>query len=281
MRVGSHRIHAWVWCSVAGVALLLYGVTWVGRDRNIWQGWEGSRELRMPAYAERIHAAQVFRTRANTWSNLAYVVVGFYAIAFALRDLRTGGKLPPADAEASVAFGLTFGTACCVLGIGSGLFHASLTRFGHHLDVASMYPPLISLVALSLARRVPTVRIGQRVRHTWPLFVFGVILLGGVLYHFKWVMSSTMVLGTLIAAVSITSVTDRLMSAERFNAGWLVGSLLALVAAIVCRQLDVAGRFSSPDSWAQGHAFWHLLTAVGLALAYVFHARRVDVPLES
>ena len=261
---------------MAGVALILHGLTQAGRDRNIWDGWQGSRELRMPAYAERIHAAQVFRTRANSWSNLAYVGVGSYAIAFALRDLRTGGTKRSKDSAASAALGLTFGVSCCVLGFGSGLFHASLTRFGQHLDVAAMYPPLMSLIALSLARRAPVVNVGQRDWQTWPLFVLGVVVLGGILYHFKWVMSSTMVLGSLIIGVSITSLTDRVLGRDRFNAGWLTGSLGTLLAAIACRQLDVAGRFSSPDSWAQGHAFWHLLTAISLALLYAFHARRAE-----
>jgi len=43
------------------------------------------------------------------------------------------------------------------------------------------------------------------------------------------------------------------------------------VAARICWVLDVAGKFSGPDAWLQGHAVWHLLTALSLAAIYLYY----------
>jgi hypothetical protein len=56
---------------------------------------------------------------------------------------------------------------------------------------------------------------------------------------------------------------------------WLVFSSAALVAGIVCRQVDVAGRFSGPDSWLQGHALWHVLTSLSLGCMYFYYRSEV------
>jgi hypothetical protein len=52
------------------------------------------------------------------------------------------------------------------------------------------------------------------------------------------------------------------------------------MAARICWLLDVAGKFSGPDAWLQGHAVWHLLAGLSLASMYLFYRSEVslDVP---
>lgn len=50
---------------------------------------------------------------------------------------------------------------------------------------------------------------------------------------------------------------------------WVALMVVSLGLAVLCRQLDVAGRFSGPDDWWQGHCAWHLLCAVSLGTAYL------------
>ena len=265
----SARAHGVVWAAIGIVALALFWVTEAKRDSNVWAGWRESGELRRPAYREQIYTREVFRTRSNTWSNLAYVVVGFYGLALGSRDLRTArsglylSRIP--------ALSFAFGAACCVLGFGSGLFHASLTRLGQQFDVASMYPPLMVVIAIGLGRWIPEVRIGSQTLRTWPALIALVVLASGLLYYFKWAMLSTAVLGTLIASVAVLTLVARFRSGRALDGRWLVASTVALIAGIACRQLDIARRFSSPDAWAQGHACWHILTALSLGCVYLFY----------
>ncbi len=267
----SARAHLIIWSATSVLVLVLLGIAWAGKDRNVWAGWQESRELRSPAYAEGVFTREVFRTRLNTWSNLAYVVVGFYALGFGDRDLRRTGKPRPLATKQRAALTFAFGVSACVLGFGSGFFHASLTRLGQWVDVASMYPPMLCLVGLSLARRLPALRFGDRVMPTWPFLVGLISLTSASLFYFKWSMSSSTVLITLISAVSIVTVADRFSSRGRLNGWWLVASSFALMGGAACRQIDIAQRLSGLSPWTYGHAFWHVLTGLSLACVFLFY----------
>ena len=176
---------------------------------------------------------------------------------------------------------LAFGLACCGLGAGSGLFHASLTRFGQQLDVAAMYPPLLVLIAVTLGRWIPCLPRGghRRSLATWPIWIALVVIVSVLLFLYKWSMSSLNVLSTLIACVALCAVLDRFRGRRKLDVRWLGWSSTALIAAVICRQLDVAGRFTGPDAWLQGHALWHLLTSLSLGCIYFYHRSEVITPI--
>jgi hypothetical protein len=272
------RLHFSVWGVLIVLALGLVVVSGSLAGRNFWARWPESENFPRSNYAERIYHDNFFRTRANTWSNLAYVAVGLYGLAFAWHDRRRcdhaaeGGYLvrtPPLS--------FLFGLACCWLGAGSGLFHASLTRFGQRLDVASMYGGLLVFIAIGLGRWLPAVKFaaGRPPLPTWPVFGGLAVVASALLYRFKWSMSAVVVLTTLILAVATLSLLDHFHPARKMSARWAVSAVLALAAAVACRQLDVAGRFTGPDAWLQGHALWHVLTAVCIGCTYLYYRSEV------
>ncbi len=252
------------------VASLLVCAT-QGLDGRVWSGWTESHGLRRPEYAERVQFDAFFRTRANTWSNLAYVLVGCYAFVLGWRDSRLRESSEVLYLLKTPALSIAFGVACCYLGVGSGLFHASLTRFGQQLDVAAMYSPLLVLIAISAGRMLPRIDIGREYQvPTWPLFLLIVGCASWFLFLYKWSMSSTHVLGSLIAIMGLTCVHDQMRRRPKLDERWLIASLASLILAVACRQLDIAGLFTGPDAWLQGHAFWHVLTSLSLACMYFY-----------
>ncbi|MFN7737496.1 MAG: ceramidase domain-containing protein [Pirellula sp.] len=290
-------IHSIPWGTTCILILLLVCVAEFYRGKNIWSDWVASPELRRSNYAEVIHAQDLFRTRANTWSNLAYVVVGIYAICFGIDDARQRNRTNRNYLIDTPAMSLLFGTACCYLGFGSGLFHASLTRWGQQLDVGSMYAPLLACIAINLGRYAPALPLlgatmnpktpvptcptpAYRVP-TWPILVVGVIAISYLLYHYKWSMSSGQVLPLHIAIVTGFAIADCVPNVYplpphrprryRIQRWWLAVALVSLILAVACRQIDVAGNFSSPESWCQGHAIWHILTAASLGSMYLYY----------
>ena len=267
------RVHAFAWGGLLALVLLLLGVSHYYQNQNVWSTWTESRELRHPGYAERIYPDEVLRTRANTWSNLAFVLVGFYALALGCHDQR---REPPVEAAYLIntpAMSFLFGVACCYLGFGSGFYHASLTRWGQQLDVAAMYAPLLALIAINLGGWVPRVKIrdAQEGLPTWPILAGLVLAASFLLYQYKWSMSSAKVLPTLILTVAILSVGDQFQRRRKLSVPLMMLSTVALIAARLCSQLDVAGKFSGPDAWLQGHAVWHLFTALSLAGMYLYY----------
>ena len=273
------RVHAFAWGGMLGLVLLLLGLSRQYHGRNVWRGWTESREFRKPAYAERIHPGDVFRTRANTWSNLVYVLVGFYAIGLGCHDLRHRPPLGGGYLINNPAMTILFGVTCCYLGFGSGLFHASLTRWGQQLDVAAMYSPLLVFIAINLGRWIPWVKTRGRPEcyPTWPILTGLILVASFLLYQYKWSMRSGVVLPTLILTVGGFALLDRCHPRRRLAIRWLVLSTLALMAARISWQLDVAGEFSGPDAWLQGHAVWHLLTALSLASMYLFYLSEANL----
>jgi hypothetical protein len=253
--------------------LPLIGVSHYYQGRDLWNGWAESTELRHPAYAERVYLDDVLRTRSDTWSNLAYVLVGFYALALGWHDSR---RQPPAKAGYVIrtpGMSILFGLACCYLGFGSGLFHASLTRWGQQLDVAAMYSPLVVAIAINVGRWVPRLNKGGGAASmpTWPILAGLALVTCFLLYEYKWSMRSSVVLPTLILIVAAFAVLDRFQRRSRLSVPMLILSVAALVAARICWVMDVAGKFGGPDTWFQGHAVWHLLTALSLAAIYLYY----------
>ena len=240
-------------------------------------GRGGARTLDVIA-SERIHVDDVFRTHANTWSNLAYVIVGLYALALGVSDQRSRPARAGGYVIQTPAMSLLFGAACCYLGFGSGLYHASLTSWGQQLDVAAMYVPLLACLAMHLGRWACAAR-GQwefPAAPIWPVLTGLVVVTSYLLYRYKWSMSASVVLTTLILLVGLLGLLDVFFARHRMRFRWLGWSSVALFAAITCRQLDVAGKFSGPDAWFQGHAIWHVLTALSLACLYAYYRCEVS-----
>jgi predicted membrane channel-forming protein YqfA (hemolysin III family) len=270
----DRSVHVGVWVAFALLVVVLIGFSRFRDGSDIWAGWIPARGLLQPDYAERILQRAVFRTPANTWSNLAYVLVGFYAIALAWRDRRLGGEeRAVAYLRSTPSLGFLFGVACCYLGLASGLYHASLTRLAQQLDVASMYAPLLASLALFLGRAVRNwrKRRGAPAFEVAPVLVLLVVAACWLLFIFKWSMSAKLVLQTLIGLHAVAGLVEISLGRGAMPARWLGFSIVALLVAVVCRELDVARKFSRPDAWLQGHACWHVLTAVSLACVYLYH----------
>ena len=262
------KMHLIVWGVFALLCLTLLLLFMQYREVNVWEHWRESGGLRNPSYSERIYESSIFRTRANTWSNMAFVLVGLYAIALAYLDRKQTGMHTGNYLRSTPAMSLLFGVGCCYLGFASGLMHASLTRWGQQLDVASMYAPLLALIAINIGRYRP--RFTEKGPPTWPLLIVIAVVISSLLYVYKWQMSSVQVLSTLILQVGAFCILDLVLRSP-LKARWYLLSFLALALAIYCRQTDVRGEFTGPDAWLQGHAIWHVLCAVCLGCIYLYY----------
>jgi len=265
------RLHAVVGGSLLlGIAVLAL-LFWLYKDANVWDSWTAARVLRDPNYQEeRIYANSILRTRANTWSNYAYIMVGAYILGLAWTDWRGQHREGAGYLVRHPIFSVLFGLGCVYLGFASGLLHASLTRFGQQLDVSSMYTAMIAIIAMNFSRLFD----GRGTLHTAAIWLSatGVVAANIYLFVYKWEMSSKSVLTTLILTIAVLSVLNVFRKDSSFIKSWLLAAGISLVLADVARRTGVAGTwiFSGPDTWLQGHTFWHVLTAVTLGCAYMY-----------
>ena len=106
---------------------------------------------------------------------------------------------------------------------------------------------------------------------TWPLLAGLALATCLLLFYFKWSINTGLTLLTLILSVTGFALMDLFKPRRRRLIRWAVLASVTVVAARVCWQLDVARKFSGPDTWFQGHAVWHLLTGLSLAGIYFFY----------
>lgn len=187
---------------------------------------------------------------AETWSNLAYFVVGILLVARALRaPVRRGlGDV-----------GFRFGVYALVVGTCSALFHASHTYAFETADLAAMNLLGVEMVVQALRR------IGWMRGHS-PI-AFGSVLFAG---------ASVLLLGTrgterlfvFVAFVAVVLWLETLIYVRERRKNALgdyrdFSRTLALFAvASAFWILDYTGLVCSPDRhWFSGHAAWHVLNA--------------------
>jgi Ceramidase len=269
-------VHSTAWGGCLIVSLILLALFFRYQLVDVWAPLESAREFLDPQYAERIYPSSIFRTRMNTWSNMAYILVGAYMMSLASMDSDRGRITTSSQLVLTPALGWLMGGASICLGFGSGFFHASLTRIGQQCDVGGMYAVMIAFMAAMIGIWLPS--FGRRSDgssiSSWPLLV-SLSLIGTLLtFVYKWSMS----VGTFINVYAIVLVAFTLSNLfrglfgarTRFQVRWFLLSVVAIVVAVQCRNADIAGTFSTPDSIWQGHAVWHLLTALNSVFLYLY-----------
>jgi predicted membrane channel-forming protein YqfA (hemolysin III family) len=200
--------------------------------------------------------SRMVREPQNTWSNLAFVVVGAYLV--------TGGLTRRAR---------LVGAALIAVGIGSFLYHASASRTLRHADVAAMYALFFATSALcigSLHRRIGDLldrRIGVLAIGT---LVIGVCATAGRNIIILGVKPFSLTVGTAAAAtLLILSLVYTAYQRQRTRTtSMAAGAVGAFIIGVVCQVGDRPGGWlCAPDAVVQGHALWHLFSALAVFLA--------------
>lgn len=257
--------------------LLLVVLYFIYRDTDVWMLLSDSPLRKKHAFNEAVYGS-IYRQRANTLSNIGYVLVGLYVIAYAWWDYRRPTSESDPYAVRHPALMLLFGITCIELGFGSGLMHAAMNSWSHKLDVLGMVATVTALAVLHWARWVPGVRVSGRFLPSWP--ILGFFAFAGPIYfvlNLNRFGFGNAAYGGLIGIVGVSMALEFMAGKSSFQYRWPALSLASLVLAFFIWNLDKAGRFSSPDSWFQGHALWHLLTALTLGSAANFY--RTEVPI--
>ena len=186
---------------------------------------------------------------SNAWSNLAYVLVGLWIL--------WRQRAQPGTALTAI------GVGSVLLGFGSFSFHATGIRVFEVVDVSGMY--VLSGLGLTFA-----------LQRSWGWSDARAI---GFLVACILLSSGLMVLlgndGIVVFAVEIIVMVLLEVGLRSRNPGgaarWILWAMGVLVVAYAIWNLDFHGIVCEPDNHLlTGHAVWHTLTAVSIALYYRF-----------
>jgi dihydroceramidase len=197
---------------------------------------------------------------ANTWSCLGFVWLGLFVLWLAFEDARNK-KIAADSSPLHPGYSVLYGAALILTGVGSAALHATLSLAGQFTDVFGMYliGTFIVLQGISrLSRLSPKIAIFS--------YLFSNTLLAILLWFFPPARRYAFALLVIVAIV----IQIRAQNRERPGSSryfWLAAAALAL--GFVFWILDITKVLCSPHSWLQGHAVWHLLSAVASGLVYL------------
>lgn len=215
--------------------------------------WESFAQA-PPAFCEEALCAWV-REPANTWSNLAFVVVAiamYWATRAADRHLRPIAHIT------------------LITGIGSALYHASGTAWGELLDYTGMHLGGAFMLSVCIQRWTGLRGVRARVLF-WGLFATAIIpgIVAPTLLRAVFALDGTLC-SLLEGALFFTRARAR-----RYR--WLLLTWAFFLPAMVLWTLDEQRVWCDPQRhWISGHALWHVLNAIGFYAAFLYY-RQFDV----
>ena len=251
------RFHAVRLFLVVGLGAVMAGAS-LAID---WTAWRPATCLPDACFCEAIGSGTILQP-SNTWSNLAFVIVGAVIAVSAT---------PDRPLRRSYALILAF--ACVGIGLGSWFYHASLTFVGQWLDVMSMYllgtfmvlhAAIGILSGAQRSRRMPKDSRAFTVSYIVINLALGVLLI-------VWPEARRYLFGALIVSALILEAILHRRKQTTLQAKWLIAALGVYVVAQIIWTLDLNHIVCDPTSVLQGHAVWHVLTALSAGLVYGYY----------
>lgn len=272
MESSSGWVHGrWGWLIITGVCFLLLLIIVMVLHFTPVRPWADVTAGRIAWYhkeqCETVDTSGFLLQVHNFWSNFAYLGAGLLILC--LNDSLLGRGV---------------GTVLIFLAFGSALFHGTLTEVGQTVDMAGVYAVLLAMCAYGFVEMVP---LEYDAAATWLIFS-GAVLLGivaGVIRLTVRFFSSDYFTPFLVFVLVIYMVSGAL----RYERGR--GPLLwPAIAAGVSGLLAVIFKFTDGDdnfllaqhggdyekcfyghsSIIQGHALWHVLSAVMFVCVFEF-----------
>jgi hypothetical protein len=239
--------------------------------------------------------AGFIRQPIDTWSNLAFVLVGLLILEDVLRSSSTRSNL----LARRRVYGFVYVFAVMLIGLGSWFYHASLTFAGQWFDVMGMYLLGTFMVLYNVARlsvspwvthphasrqgiRMPRPRMmsGRTFALSYVLFNLALAISLIVVPELRRYLFGMLLVATIILEVLIryrsrgfswkrADYTNRLK--PRFQTGYFIAALLIYLLAQIIWTLDLNHVVCDPAGLLQGHAVWHALTALSAGLLYLYY----------
>jgi len=217
-------------------------------------------------WCEAVRYGDWIRQPMNTWSNIFIILVAFYIIRLARKEVSDQNEL-----TRNPAYSNLFAFGCILTGLGSMFFHASLTYIGNWIDIMGMYFIAIFLILYNYSRIYHLTLSKMIGWYTGLIAFFGVLIykmaeINNVLFGF-------VILGFVISAVI---VQRKLKSKTKSTYLWL--AIISYYTASAFWILDKEGYLCAPDSWMQGHALWHILSGTAVLLIYLYFRSEEECP---
>lgn len=218
-----------------------------------------------------LSGARKIKQPVNTWSDLGFVAAGLL-VFFMIGADRLSGISAANPLRESGFYSIVYGLLVIYLGPGSMFYHASIKKWGGWLDNMSMVLWTAFLIMYVFARGIPMSESVAAI-----IFLVIVVFSGAIIWFVEG--SGKFIFGGMVAVWGVLEIViliaqatgNSVMGLHRSEWGWLVLAAAAFGLAIFIWLRSNDGQpWCFPNSWAQGHAAWHLLSAVSAFSIFLY-----------
>lgn len=253
-------------CLTAGILLV-----WIGLDAwltgTAWAGMQISQSALTVEYCEFNRVDRFVHQPMNTYSNLVYFYLGVFILGIAQEDAKSRGTLKPNRLQDFPLLSALMGACFVYLSVGSAFFHASLTYAGQRVDMNATYAIMLTLAGIALYHVTHRITLTATQKNLWVLALLTII---GLFLKIALLIPSSRLVPALILLLNVLMVIHYVQFRRERSFWLIIVSFALIVAAIKIRTLDVQKVGCDPQSFFQGHALWHVLTALSSFCSYAF-----------
>jgi hypothetical protein len=268
------------------IALALISLSWLPAP---WTAWQPATCMPAACFCEAVGSGFIRQPMA-TWSNLAFVLVGLLILEDVLRPSATRSNL----LARRRAYVVVYAVAMILIGLGSWFYHASLTFVGQWFDVMGMYLLGTFMVLYNIARLVFSPQVThphaalKGMRMPFPQLSGRAFAVSYVLFNCALGLSLIVVpelrrylFGILLVVTIALEGMLRYRRATQIRTSYFIAALLIYVLAQIIWTLDLNHIVCDPSGPLQGHAVWHVLTALSAGLLYLYYRSENDPRIDT
>ncbi len=239
--------------------------TWL--DGHFWHGMEISKSALTVEYCEFNNTTKFFHQSMNTYSNLAYFFFGVLVLQIAQYDSTNQEKTNQNRLETFPQLSALMGFCFIYLSFGSAFFHASLTYLGQRVDMNGTYSISIVLVGIAFYHLLHRINFNLTTKRIW---VIGLLVIIVAFVPISLLISSSKLLPIMILLLLLSIAIHYIQFRKEKSFILAILGFILMFIAVKIRTLDVQKINCDPHSFYQGHAIWHLLTAMSSFCSYSF-----------
>ena len=187
---------------------------------------------------------------AETWSNMAFVVIGLYIIYLARKENRP--HLLP------------IGIVAQFLGVFSGLYHATGTFIGEWLDISSMILFTGTGIVYNLRRLFLIPKRSM-------VLIFATLMLTSMVLIYYFEKLGVVLFGMQFIGCALMELYLFSKAPVKANYFYFKAMVVTFLVAWGVWWLDIMKIWCNPDNHIfTGHAFWHVATSFTFLFVYHF-----------
>ncbi|WP_372367962.1 ceramidase domain-containing protein [Candidatus Uabimicrobium sp. HlEnr_7] len=228
-----------------------------------WDHWRRATCFPNKCFCEALHSGTIVQP-VNTWSNLAFIFIGLLVLHLGKQDFL---RRPFTNGMCNKRiYPLTYGGLLIFLGLSSSFYHASMTFVGQVFDLMGMYLLTTFILLYNIERLRPY--------KAW-VFLLCYAFINIVLLYILLILPQAR--RYIFALLVIVALVPEYFLYKKKNANnrLLFLAVGLLIIAFIVWILDVKKIICAPHSFWQGHALWHVLTALSAGTLYLHYRSEV------